>query len=368
MKILISDISILTMSKNIDLFIEKGYIYISDGIIRAVGAGGVPPEYQYAELIIDGKGRVAVPGYINMSLSALLYPIRFREVSYPITKKDLEEYYSSLSSNDIYYIASLAFSDLLLNGVTSTVNIDPFIENIVNASLKTGIRVISAPYQLAYDDLDHMISDLNRNYRRWHGYDNNMVMVSATIYTDKYYEELKRSANIDYPIFVYGGRCGSHQSTILVDPIDTQNCNYNLSNVVFTISKLEKWRPKALLGLANDPSWSLNHIYRYLAGMGFSSLDIIASATVWASNSLKINSGVIEPGALSDIVIYKIYEPPGLLIDRSIESISKLLTFDTPPIETVIVGKDIVVDNGELLTVGRDLFSKAINRVKDILR
>ncbi|MCB1646952.1 MAG: amidohydrolase [Pseudomonadales bacterium] len=53
--------------------ISRGYIFLSDGQIRALGAGDAPPGLQ-ADVVIDGTGKVVTPGIIDVHSHLGNYP------------------------------------------------------------------------------------------------------------------------------------------------------------------------------------------------------------------------------------------------------------------------------------------------------
>ena len=72
--ILIKDASIIVKPGK---SIRKGFVYINKGKIVEVGEGEVPPEYEFANYVIEGKGRIVLPGIICPLTSLSAYPSRF---------------------------------------------------------------------------------------------------------------------------------------------------------------------------------------------------------------------------------------------------------------------------------------------------
>ena len=159
MKILIENATIISMQKE-KLFIRKGYLYIDKSIVRAFGEGETPPELEFAEYVIDGRGRVVLPGFV-VGIGNI-YDFVFRYVM----DKDVSELMKSLSKQELSILLDIALTSLAMYGATSVVTFlsenNP-LEPIAHAASESWIRVrsvIKNPYRI---DLDQEIKKAYKN-------------------------------------------------------------------------------------------------------------------------------------------------------------------------------------------------------------
>lgn len=143
--IVIRDCHILTMGQA--GIIEHGAIAISDGKILYVGREVEAPSFE-ADEIIDGRGRIAIPGLINCHTHIAMTLFRgiaedkelsswLRETIWPLESK--------LRPDDVYYGALLGFVEMIKSGTTCLLDMY-FYENMVaKAAMESGIRCVLAP-------------------------------------------------------------------------------------------------------------------------------------------------------------------------------------------------------------------------------
>ncbi|MEM1610481.1 MAG: hypothetical protein QXQ57_02405 [Sulfolobales archaeon] len=367
MKILIEDISILTMSTKYEGLIGRGYIFIDNGLIRSIGPGSPPEDLEIPDIVIGGRGKLAVPGLIALFSRLSIYPFRGilgRGV------KNIEGIIDNMSNNDLQLISTISLAALAVRGITTVLSVDRYVEPIVKAAENVGLRVIAAPCLEKGFDRDEWSREISSSARKWHRRDNSSILVTGSICLESAVrgDEMGLIPS-DMPLIVYGDACHRLRGDriLYVDP--PLECGVKPDLSIYTEDHMDLWQPGSGYGIYRDLSWSLNRHFTIARIRGFNPLDILGSATIWASNKVGLYTGVIEPGRFSDIIILDISQPPWWIPEALVNEVvaADLVISGAPRIETVIVGNDIVVDNGELLTVGREVFSRAYNRVAEIL-
>jgi len=94
--------------------IREGYVYISDGVVKAVGSGLPPEDYTDATLTLGGDGRIIAPG-LAVSADVAAYPVRFLK---PSMARRLE-LYRALGDDALFTLSLPAVYELHLHGATT---------------------------------------------------------------------------------------------------------------------------------------------------------------------------------------------------------------------------------------------------------
>lgn len=370
MRILVEDVSILTMSTKGEGLIGRGYIYIEGGLIRSVGPGSPPEDLESPDIVIGGRGRLAIPGFIVLFTRLALYPFRSLGAAGSPQPRPIEEIISSMSPSDLQLISTISLAGLAMRGITTVLAVDKAVEPVVRAGESVGLRVIAAPCLESDAERDEWAREISAAAKKWHKRDKVSSMVTGSICSGRAArgDELG-SVPGDMPLIVYGDACFKLRGDRILNVDPPPECGVSPDQSIYTEGYMPQWKPGSGYGIYREPSWSLYRHFTLARAMGYSPLDVLGSATVWASAKLGLYSGVIEPGRPSDILILDISQPPWWVPSDALNEVvaAELVVSGAPRIETVIVGDEIVVDNGELLTVGREVFSRAYNRVAEIL-
>lgn len=368
-KVLITNATILTLSRKHDLIINNGYIYINDGVIKAIGSGEVPEELHYSELLISGRGRVVVPGVASGYTRISTYPIR--HVLRSLGDEKVYEYLSTLSRVDIYYSAVLAFTELLYRGVTSLMISDIYLDDIARAANDVGMSVVLAsPLNIKLRDYDPY-HEFKLVMHRWHGrFDN--ILGAAAFYGDPNEREISLD---DYPggkVFVIGSndlerlKKLARDDVVAIDPLKETP---TALSVIRTYRTLSMWRPFQGFGIGDSATYDIFDMLRTLSRAGHSSLDLLFSAASSTTSMIGLDSfNCIEEGKKANIIIYNFTEPPAWPLINSVEAVTNALVGSELKVESAIVGDNILVDGGEVLSVGSDLIKKATARLENIIK
>jgi cytosine/adenosine deaminase-related metal-dependent hydrolase len=367
MRILIEDVSILTMSTKHENLISRGYIYIDSGLIRGVGRGDPPEDLDNPDIVIGGRGKLAIPGLIVLFSRLAGYPFR---IILDRESTKVKEMINSMSDSDLQLISTLSLAAMAMRGITAVLSVDRRVEPVVKAAETTGLRIIAAPCLNDASDAEEWSREIITSARRWHKRDNSSILITGSICSRTAVKGDEPSiVPSDMPLIVYGDACHRLRGEKVLNVDPPSECGVKPDLSIYTEEHMNLWRPGSGYGIAGDLSWSLSKHFAIAKARGFNPLDILGSATIWSSNKIGLYTGSIEPGRLSDIVILDISQPPWWIpIDLlNEEGAADIVVTGIPKIETVIVGNEIVIDGGELLTVGREIFSRAYSRVAELM-
>ncbi|MBS7640307.1 MAG: amidohydrolase [Candidatus Bathyarchaeia archaeon] len=143
--IIVSGCAVLTMGRA--GIIERGIIAIRDGKILYVGGESEAPSFESDE-IIDGRGKIAMPGLINCHTHIAMTLFRgvaedkelstwLRETIWPLESK--------LKPSDVYYGALLGFVEMIKSGTTCLLDMYFYEDIVARAAEESGMRCVLAP-------------------------------------------------------------------------------------------------------------------------------------------------------------------------------------------------------------------------------
>ncbi len=367
-RVLITNATVVTLSRKHDLVINNGYVFINDGVIKAVGSGEVPEELQYPELLISGKGRLVIPGVSSGHTKVTTYPLR--HILPSLSREQVNDYLSTLSRSDVYYSAMLAFTDLLNRGVTSMMISDIYLDDVARAAHDVGIPVVLAsPINTDLRDYDPY-HELKLIMQRWHGRVENVVGAISV------HGNLNEGVDLEeFPeckVFVVGAdnfeslRKFDRSRVVVVDPINEPPSDLA---VIRTYNTLKSWKPFQGFGIGDNITYDVFDMLRFLFRSGSNSLDLLYSATSATSHIIGFDDmNCIEEGKRANLIIYNFREPPAWPLIPSVEAIANAVVGGQLRVESVIVGDNVLVDSGEVLSVGTDLIRKATARLEDVIK
>ncbi len=364
-KILIKDATILTLSSRQDLLIDRGYVFVKDGVVAGVGKGDPPEDLQYPELLINGKGRLVMPGLSSAITSVTLYPLRYRLEG--ILWGEVSDYLSVLTRTDVYYLAALTFVELATRGVSSVMVTDIYLDSVARAANDVGIyATLAVPFNCGIRDFNPE-NELRLLINRWHG---RVEGVNAAVLTCREDNEEVYSLAKELGIRVFVLRPSStnvmkYGNIVCINPVKGGGVG-----VVRFGDDLSKWGPDEGLGVGVRPSYSMLDVVREVAWRSSKHpIDVLAASTLINTSLIGFNNiGALDVGSKANIVMFNMSEPPGWPIPSSINSVVKAVVEGDLRVESLIVNDDVVVDAGETLNVGADLIKKAVSRLEPIIK
>ena len=364
-KILIKDASVLTFSSREDLFIERGYVFIKDGVVAGVGKGDPPEDLQYPELLINGRGRLVMPGLSSAITSVTLYPLRYRLRR--MSWGEVDDYLSILTRTDVYYLAALTFVELVTRGVSSVMVTDVYLDSVARAAKDVGIyATLAVPFNCGIKDFDPE-GELRLLINRWHG---RVEGVNAAVLTCREDNESVYSLAKELGIKVFvlepsSSNMVRYGSVICVNPAEGSGVG-----VVRFGDGLSRWGPDEGLGVGVRPSYNMLDVVKEVVWRtGKHPIDVLAASTLVNTSLIGFDGmGAVDVGSKANIVMFNMSEPPGWPIPPSIDSVVNAVVEGDLRVESLIVNDDVVVDSGETLNVGADLIKKAVSRFEPVIK
>jgi 5-methylthioadenosine/S-adenosylhomocysteine deaminase len=119
--------------------LKNASVLIEDGVIRSIGKA----ESQSADVVLDGKGKIALPGLINTHthLSMTLFrgfadDLQLQEW----LEKKIWPLEAKLTGEDCYLGALLGSAEMIMSGTTSFVDMYFHMEDVARATAESGLR------------------------------------------------------------------------------------------------------------------------------------------------------------------------------------------------------------------------------------
>lgn len=138
MKTLIKNITVITMNDTLDI-LEDANVYIKNDEISRISLDKISEEY---DSIIDGTGRLLLPGFINSHTHVPMTIFRGLgdDMKDRLTKLLFPLENSCLNGDIVYASSLLSLSEMLLSGTTCFADMYTFINSTAKASSELGIR------------------------------------------------------------------------------------------------------------------------------------------------------------------------------------------------------------------------------------
>ncbi len=358
MKILIDGAKIVTFREDKPV-INEGYVFINKGIVVAVGEGPPPPEYEFAEYVIDGRGRVVMPGFVLGIPDLLQLPFRYISRC----SRNPRECIESVSKDELRALIEVSLTILSFGGATSIValaNTD-YVDVVAKAVSKCWVRT-----RLLFKNRDELCEGVRTATKSIVDQDaipkgilSFGVLSKGTV--DVSQDEL-RSLNA----FAYVDSCNDDVARKLQDRLTCINTSSELCTRKVVVDAIELWRGEEGIAFTNP---RLSHPRSYIQMLRFNGLSpkeitrVLSSANPW---SLNIGVPRIVEGATADIIILNFREPPHGPTIFDDEGLYELICDNMYSVETVIVAGDLVVDRFEPLMIGRKEF-ETVKRVRSEL-
>lgn len=141
-RILIENIDIVTVNEN-NTVIKNGIIYVEGDTIRYVSTQEDMPYYLEVDELIDGKGKIAMPGLVNAHCHSPMTLLRGYAGD-----RNLEDWLfhyilpmeQKLTPEDVYWGSMLGIVEMLKSGTTCFMDMYFHMDQVAQAVLDSGIR------------------------------------------------------------------------------------------------------------------------------------------------------------------------------------------------------------------------------------
>lgn len=172
MKIMISGAAVLTMEQGSAL-IPDGEIIIEGQYITHVGpAGSVSPEQNF-DRVIDARGMLAMPGFVNCHTHASMTLLRGYADDLTLMEwlqKKIWPVEERLEPEDIYWGAMLSCLEMIRSGTTTFADMYFHMDEVARAVEKAGMRASLSQGLIGLSPgAGEALSNSRRFIREWHG-------------------------------------------------------------------------------------------------------------------------------------------------------------------------------------------------------
>ncbi|MEO3992718.1 MAG: hypothetical protein QN229_00140 [Desulfurococcaceae archaeon TW002] len=363
-KILVSNATIMTFSIKEKMLINEGFVFSDAGKVVVVGSGDPPEELKYPELLLTGKERLVIPGLSSAFTNLSHYLLRYRE-----NLRDLSsdiEYLRKITRIDMYFLAAMAFAELISRGVTTALVIDVYLDEAARAAHDLSFNVVLAPpFNCGLEEFAPE-AELRLLLSRWH---EKVEGIKAGIAVCSEVSEKIISLAKEYKlrIFQVGGSVSDYEGVEVVFVNPTKGSG---SNVIRWGPQLSEWKPEEGLGVGVRPSYDMKDVVREVSyKTSKHPIDVLYSAIVRNPILIGFNDvGPLERNMKTNLLMLDASEPPGWPLPKNLSEITKAVVEGNLRVETVILDDEILVDSGETMTIGNDLINKAKKRLANLIR
>jgi len=363
-KVLIDGASVLTVDRGVS-YISTGYLYIENGFIKSLGVGQASEELLYPELLLGGAGRLVTKGFASGFTVLSLYPLRYglEDIDWFL----MRELARAIKRADMYFISLLSLAELASKGVTEVLVVDAYLDEVARASRDVGINVTLAPPLNCGLDDQQQLNELRLLLGRWHERVEG-VKIGISVCRELKEDHVTLAKEASLPIYALElekepPKSAEKTKIVAVNPV----LNMDFPAIYYG-RMLRSWKGGGGVGIGIRPSYSVREVVKeILWSQNADPADVFLSGTKTTSELIsQQENSTLREGSRSSIVIYNLSEPPGWPLPRSLHSAIRAVLEGDAPIETVIVGDDIVLDREGILTVGYELFKKAIKRFDEL--
>ncbi len=141
-KVLIEGATIITMNENNDV-INPGDLFIENDLVTYIGPKFINAKGEFK--VISGKGKVVIPGLINLHNHAAMCLFRSFADDLPLMdwlQNKILPAEAKLTGEDVFWGTSLALLEMLKGGTTTFVDMYYYMDDVARACIDSGIRAV----------------------------------------------------------------------------------------------------------------------------------------------------------------------------------------------------------------------------------
>ena len=266
------------------VFIPNACVDYEDGLILYAGAESDAPSRDETRLnMIEGKGRVAIPGLANAHTHAAMTLLRGYGSDLSLhdwLNKKIFPAEEKLTPDDIYIGSALAFVEMLRFGVTAACDMYMYPEEVIRAAVDTGIRLcMSYPVTGDARQGPAYLEKVTALYEKYHGSNNGRIRVMLSLHAE-YTSTPELVAMVVQRAKELGAAVNVHVSETRAE---VEGCKER--HGVSPVRYFQK------LGLFDNPTMAAHCVY-----LGYEDIRILADKNVTVAHNpvsnLKLASGV----------------------------------------------------------------------------
>lgn len=170
MKILIENVSAIPMTKE-DLVLEGVNIEIIDEKIKRIGKFDIENKIAY-DRVIDGKGRLALPGFINAHTHLGMSFLRNYADDLDLMdwlQKEMWPMEAKFTREDIRLASKLSMVEMIKSGISSFVDMYFELDGVCDEAINLGMRAFLTPGFLSDGKKEERIDNMRKLYRTCNG-------------------------------------------------------------------------------------------------------------------------------------------------------------------------------------------------------
>ncbi len=199
MNLLIKNATIITVNARDEILVGSDLAVCGK---RIVGVGKAPDDFQ-ADRVIDGRGRLVMPGLINAHTHLAMTLMRNYADDLPFWSwlmekvKPLEDH---LSAEDVHHGAKLGIAEMVRGGTTCFHDMYFFMDEVACAVSESGIRAcLSGALFDVSGTGERLLGDACQLHREWHGSADGRISVrlgphSPYLCSPEYLREIREEA------------------------------------------------------------------------------------------------------------------------------------------------------------------------------
>ncbi|NLO82458.1 MAG: amidohydrolase [Clostridiales bacterium] len=172
MKILIKNVRIITMDANMNEY-DQGCIGVEGAVIAYIGGEEQLPQDFKADKVIDGKGMLALPGFVNAHTHSAMSIFRGYANDIPLMEWLSEKIWpmeDRLMPGDAYWLSLLSIAEMIMSGVTVFADMYMFMDQTAKAVARSGIRAVLARGLQGPDPkAEQRLAENRRLWEEWNG-------------------------------------------------------------------------------------------------------------------------------------------------------------------------------------------------------
>jgi 5-methylthioadenosine/S-adenosylhomocysteine deaminase len=172
MKKLIQNVHVVTMDCYGREYVD-GYVAIDGDTILYIGCKeGIPSGFK-ADRTLDGKGKLALPGFVNAHTHSAMSLFRGYANDIPLIEwlsNAIWPLEDRMKPKDAYWLSMLSIAEMIRSGITTFADMYMFMDQTAKAVADSGIRAVLARGLQGPDaNSDERLLENRRLWEQWHG-------------------------------------------------------------------------------------------------------------------------------------------------------------------------------------------------------
>lgn len=170
---LIKNINIVTLNE--DEFIENTNLYIKEDKIYHIG--DLLDDYK-VDKVIDGRGKLLMPGLINSHTHVAMSLLRNYADDYPLMEWLTEKIWpmeAKFTGEDIYWFSLLSMVEMIKSGTTTFCDMYFEMDRVAQGVEESGMRAVLTQGMIEDEKKDEKLKISEKLFKDWHGKANGRI-------------------------------------------------------------------------------------------------------------------------------------------------------------------------------------------------